>query len=78
MPSTFPDNAEYKELFSGNNVLVDPSVAYKRQIEWYYDTALFFSSRVVIYCRYDPFIYTVPLSCMNKGLIIRASTKYYE
>jgi len=81
LPSGFPMRGEdglFKELFSGMNVLIDPTILYKNEIEWYYQTAQSFSSRVTIYCRYDPFRRTVPMSCMNKGLIIRASTKYYE
>ena len=68
----------FKDLFSGMNVLIDPTILYKNEIEWYYQTAQSFSSRVIIYCRYDPYECVIPMGCMRKGLIIRASTKYYE
>lgn len=79
MPSNFSmEEVSYNELFSGANVLIDPSIHFLKEIKWYYQTALSFDSRVMIFCRYDPYTTKVPMQCMEKGLIIRASTKYYE
>lgn len=81
MPSSFPLKVTpdlFKQFFQGSNVLIDPNPYILNQLHWYYETAKTFSSRIVIYCRYDPFIDRIPAACMDKGLLIRAGRKHYE